>query len=163
MHAQGEAQHERSDGAGRDDQTSARRECVDASVCEEEAELLHRQPHEGEIEESDSCDPGRQAHGIHDHGGTGQQGDRAPRCAFVRRDQRREEHLAEQEDPEEPQRLPEPEAGDRHQVVGNTVEEQHRQQYADDGDGDHGGQQQPVHARGDERGGGLAALSAACE
>jgi len=145
-----ETEQQPSDGGDTDDRPRSAAEGRDPAVCEEEAELLEGQPHEGEVEDAEHGVAGRDARRIHDHGSGDEQSDRPPRRALVRSCERRQQNLAEQEHGEEPQRLSEPVAGDADQIVGNARDQQGGERRADDGDREHGGQQQPVDACGRE-------------
>lgn len=150
MDAECEAQDQSGDRCDTEDLSGAAREGADTTVCEEEAELLQREPDEREVQESDQLDPGPDARSIHGGAGGDEQADREPGRALVGGDQGGQQHLAEQEDPEEPQRLPEPVARHGHQLLGDPVQQQRGQTRADDGDRDDGRQDQAVDAGGDE-------------
>lgn len=72
--------------------------------------------------------------------------------------ERGQQHLAEQEHAEEPQRLPEPVAGDADQLVRDAIHQQGEEGDADHADRAHGRQEEPVDAARYERRGRATAL-----
>ncbi len=126
-------------------------EGADRTVRQEEPELLERGPDEDEIDESEGVDTRGRAQDVDQHGGGDERHDRPDRGALVGGGERRQQCLTEQEDAEEPERLPEPETGRGDEVGGDTGQRQRREGGSHTADGDDRGEQQAMEPRGDER------------
>ena len=115
----GEHGEDRERGPG-DAPERAARESVDAAVGEVEAELLHEQPHEEEVQEPDRLDAGRETH----HVDGDDRGEQRERCdhpgALVGAQHHRHERRDRDVDAEEPQRLADAEARGRHELGGHS-------------------------------------------
>ena len=131
-------------------------ERVDASVCEEEPDLLQRQPHEGEIHEADPIDAGGHPQHVDGGGGCHEQHEGPHRRTFVGAHEHGQQRLAQQECPQEPQWLTEPVAGDEQQIRGDADDAEGDEGDRGDGDRGHSRNEQSVQSAGDERASGRA-------
>jgi len=131
---------------------------IDASVGQEEPELLQRHPHECEVQEAEALEAGRAAQHIDRDRGQRERPDRPVRRAFVRGREKGKQRLAEEEDPQEPQRLAVAEARRRDQIGRDARDREHGERDADDRDREDRGSQQAVQSAGDEVHAGSAAL-----
>ncbi len=134
---------------------------VDAAVCEEEADLLEGQPHRREVEEADGVDPRGGSRDVDRDGGGRERDDRRHGCPVVGREEGGQESLAEQEDPQEPQRLAEPEPRDRDEVIGHPRHRQEGEAEPHRRETDDGGEHEAVDATGHEVDGGATASTGA--
>ncbi len=81
------------------------RGAADAAVGAQEAELVHREPDEREVEELDVGDACRETQEVHCGGGPHEHGERAPAVTVVQFQQGRGERDHRQVDADEPERL----------------------------------------------------------
>lgn len=117
---------------------------MDAAVGPEEAELVHREPDEREVEELDVGDPCGEPQEVHRHGGSRERGERAPAEPVVQLQQGGGERHHRQVDPDEPEGLGDQPQGHARQPPTAAEKLDDERGHAPDQHEDHGGPQQAL-------------------
>ncbi len=130
----------------------------DASVGDEEPQLLQRHPHEGEVQEAEALEPGRGAQHVDGDGCRDESTDRAVGGALVGGGRCGKQRLAQEGRRRGTRAADRSEARGRDQIGGYTEDREQREPDADDGDREDGGSQQTMQSPGHEPEGAPAAL-----